>query len=418
MKPQFLILGGSVLIACVPFFVSYASSHPVNVTASSNMSASVFFTQGVVVPNLKKKWTLATTTGQKIKILIVPGHEPDFGGAEFKDLKERDMVVDLGYELEKYLKSNPHYEVLTTRNKEAWSPALQKYFDEEWEEIKAFTLSKKTEMARLVAVGKIVRVDEKVLYNHAPDDVALRLYGINKWANEQKVDIILHIHLNDSYPRKHSRAGEYGGFAIYVPEKQYSNAQATAEIVPKIFSRLARFSAVSNLPQEAEGVVETQNLIAIGSNNTVDSASMLIEYGYIYEPQFAKKVVRKAILKELAFQTYVGLGDFFGETSFVTAPYGTTLLPYVWKVTLRKSTIANNGTLALQAALTHQGFYPPQNMTKNECPLSGVFGFCTRKAVEAFQGKWRIAGNGTVVGARTRAKLNELYNVGIKQKIF
>ncbi len=420
MRPLFLISGVLTMIASVTFFVIYDNSHPinistvsdpVNVAVSSDMSASVFFTESVVVPGLQGNWSLATTTGQKIKILIVPGHEPNFGGTEFKDLKERDMVVDLGYELSEYLKSNPRYEVLITRNKESWNPTLQKYFDEEQEDIKVFMLSQKTEMMRLVDEGKIVRVDNKVKHNDAPRDVALRLYGINKWANEQKVDIILHIHFNDSAPRRHLRAGEYSGFSIYIPEKQYSNAEATAEIAPKIFSRLARFFAVSNLPQEREGIVETQDLIAVGSNNTADGASMLIEYGYIYEPQFANLVIRKALLKELALQTYLGLVDFFGETPSIAEPHGTTLLPYLWDSTLRKTTTANKATLALQAALTHQGFYPPKNMTKNDCPLSGVFGSCTRAAIGAFQGEWGIPGNGTVVGIKTRAKLNELYLV-------
>ncbi len=411
MKSLFLISGGLVLIAYAYFSVIYVSSRPLNTFVPSDMSASVFFTKSIVAPDLQKKWSLATTTGQKIKILIVPGHEPNFGGAEFKDLKERDMVVDLGRELAEYLKSNPHYEVLATRNKETWNPVLQKYFDEEQEEIKAFVFFKKAEMARLVDEGKIVRVTNKVEHNDAPKDVALRLYGINKWANEQKVDIILHLHFNDSYPRRPLQAGKYSGFSIYVPEKQYSNAQATAEIVPKIFSRLARFFAVSNLPQESEGVIEGQDLIATGSNNTVDGVSMLIEYGYIYETQFANLIIRKAILKELALQTYLGLGDFFGETPYIAESHETTLLPYVWDATLGKSTTANKGTLALQAALAHQGFYPPKNMTKNNCPLSGIFGGCTRTAIAAFQDEWSIPGNGTVVDTKTRAKLNELYGI-------
>ncbi len=409
MKSLLLIFGGSVLVAYTSFFVIYASSHPVNVFESSDMSASVFFTQSVVVPDLQEKFNQATTTGKKVKILIVPGHEPDFGGTEFKYLKERDMVVDLGRELSEYFGSNPNYEVLTTRNKEAWNPALQKYFDEEGDAIKAFILSQKTEMTRLVDEGKLLRVSSKMQHNDAPTEVAIRLYGINKWANEQKVDIILHLHFNDSYPRRYSREGEYSGFSIYVPEKQYSNAQATAEIAPKIFSRLSRFFAASNFPQESEGVVEGQDLIAIGSNNTVDGASMLIEYGYIYESQFANLITRKALLKEFALQTYLGIEDFFGKTSPIVSPYDTTLLPYMWDSTLKKSSATNKGTLALQAALSHHGFYPPKNMTKNDCPISGVFGGCTRAALAAFQYEWSIDGDGTIVGPRTRAKLNELF---------
>jgi len=31
------------------------------------------------------------------------------------------------------------------------------------------------------------------------EDIALRLYGFNKWADENKVDAMVHIHFND-YP--------------------------------------------------------------------------------------------------------------------------------------------------------------------------------------------------------------------------
>ncbi len=378
-------------------------------STSLRAPTSVFFTQSITATGLQKKWKLATTTGQKIKILIVPGHEPDFGGTEFKDLKERDMVVDIARELSEYLKSSLHYEVISTRNTEAWSPVLQKYFNEQQEEIKLFMFSKKTEMARLVDDGRVVRVAETVRHNDAPSDVAVRLYGINKWANEQKIDIILHLHFNDAVPRRATQAGKYSGFSIYIPERQYSNAKATSEIATKIFSRLASFFAVSNLPQESEGVIEAQDLIAIGSNNTVDAPSILIEYGYIYEPLFKNKAIRKVVLKELALQTYLGLEDYFGKTSSILEPYGTTFLPYMWKTTLKKSSNANKEVLALQVALTQQGLYPPKNMTKNNCPVSGVFGFCTRTALRAFQEKWGIPGNGTVVSIKTRAKLNELY---------
>ena len=154
-------------------------------------------------------------------------------------------------------------------------------------------------------------------HNDAPKDVALRLFGINKWANEHKVDIIIHIHFNDSGPRRAGAPGEYNGFTIYTPERQYSNSQASMDIAKRVFKRLSKMFSVSNLPGEDAGVVEDQELIAIGSSNTVDAASLLVEYGYIYEPQFRVPAVRVMVLRELAFQTYLGLADFFGETSLL-----------------------------------------------------------------------------------------------------
>lgn len=166
---------------------------------------------------------------------------------------------------------------------------------------------------------------------------------------------------------------------------------------------------VSNLPSEDEGVVESQELIAIGSANTVDAASMLIEYGYIYEPQFRVESVRSMAVKELAFQTYLGLSDFFGEASLIVGPYESTLLPYDGKAVVKKNALANTVVLKFQAALSDKGFYPPQNYTRNDCPLSGFFGPCTKTALTSFQNEFSIRGENGVVGAKTRAQLQKLF---------
>ena len=166
---------------------------------------------------------------------------------------------------------------------------------------------------------------------------------------------------------------------------------------------------VSNLPVEDQGIVEDQELIAIGSYNTVDAASMLIEYGYIYEPQFRAPAVRAIVLKELAFQTYLGLADFFGERSLIVGPHESTLLPYHGNKVVEKTSFANTEVLAFQAALIDKGFYPPQNFSRNKCPLSGYFGQCTRTALTAFQREFGVNGEAGIIGEKTRAQLRRLY---------
>lgn len=374
-----------------------------------SMPASVFFTQSVNATDLRATFDTASSTKKKLSVLIVPGHEPDFGGAEYRDIKERDLNADLGLALAQYLVEDGHFEVTMTRGKDGWNPSLENYFNTREEEIKTFVRSQKGEMARLVGEGKVIRVSDAVPHNDAPSDVALRLFGINKWANDRKADIIIHIHFNDSSPRKANQPGEHSGFAIYTPERQYSNSQATAEIAPHIFKRLSRMFPVSSLPVEDQGVVEEQDLIAVGSNNSVDGASMLIEYGYIYEPQFKVPSVRNLVLKELAFQTYLGLADFFGETSLVVGPHESTLLPYEGRNIVKKTGSASKEVLAFQAALIDKGFYPPQDFTKNNCPLSGVFGQCTRTALAAFQREFDIKGEKGIIGTKTRAQLRALF---------
>ena len=115
------------------------------------------------------------------------------------------------------------------------------------------------------------------------------------------------------------------------------------------------------------------------------------------------------MLKELAFQTYLGLADFFGETSLIVGPHESTLLPYEGKSLVKKTPSANSEVLAFQAALIDKGFYPPQYFTKNDCPLSGVFGPCTRASLDAFQREFEIKGEQGVVGVKTRAQLRALF---------
>ncbi len=374
-----------------------------------SMPASVFFTQSVKVTDLREAFDTASSTKKKLSVLIVPGHEPYFGGAEYRDIKERNLNADLALALAQYLVEDGHFEVSMTRGKDGWNPDLQNYFTMNGEDIEAFTRAKKEEMARLVGEGKIIRVSDAVPHNDAPSDVALRLFGINKWANDHNMDIIIHIHFNDNYPRGANVPGEHNGFAIYTPEHQYSNSQAANEIAQYVFERLSRMFPISSLPAEDKGIVEEQDLIALGSYNSVDGASILVEYGYIYEPQFKVSSVRDLMIKELAFQTYLGLTDFFGETSPLVGPHESILLPYEGSSVVQNTVSANRDVLAFQAALMDKGFYPPRDSTKNDCPLSGIFGPCTRTALATFQREFDIKGETGAIGAKTRAQLRALF---------
>lgn len=248
---------------------------------------------------------------EKVRILIVPGHEPNFGGAEFGNLKERDMTLELGQDLQKLLEQNPRYQVFTTRENEGWSLYLLTYFKNNWNEITKWTEASRDEFTRLVSVGSTTQTYSIVKHADALPDVALHLYGITKWANEHDIDITLHIHFNDYAGHKENKAGKYSGFSIYVPAQEYGNSTTTKIIVENIFKRLKELNKISNLPGETEGVINEPELIAIGANNTANSASVLIEYGYIYEPRFQNAKTRSAVLQNLAEQTYRGLEDFF-----------------------------------------------------------------------------------------------------------
>ena len=73
--------------------------------AESNL-ASVFSNKSISVEQLHKKYDSVKQNQSKVRIILVAGHEPNFGGAEYKNLKERDMTVELAGYLEKFLKNN------------------------------------------------------------------------------------------------------------------------------------------------------------------------------------------------------------------------------------------------------------------------------------------------------------------------
>jgi N-acetylmuramoyl-L-alanine amidase len=362
--------------------------------------------------SLKRDYENGTLT-----ILLVPGHDNEDSGAEFKDLREADLTLKLARHLDEFLRKDPQIKVTTARDLQTgeYNTELTKYFEEENDLITTFIAKVSELMRSAFSSGEIIKKTDGVPHNKAQSRVVKKLYGINKWANENDTDIVLHIHFNDDGDRRYNRSGEYAGFTIYVPEKQFSGSRASAQVASAVFSRLADGLGISTLRRESNGVVEDQNLIAVGAKGSLDAAALLIEYGYIYEPQFVHQGIRDSMMRELAFQTYMGVQKYFGQDDLNK---GTTLLPYVWKNNLKKGMKGNRDILSLQVALKAEGLFPPAGKTLMECPLNGNFGACTEFAIKTFQekyaseiltpsGLWR--GNG-IAGPRTIRMLNVLYH--------
>lgn len=377
--------------------------------------AGVFFIDSTTPEKIRADYVKAKAgikQQDKIKILLVPGHDNDYWGTEFRRTKEADLNLNVAKELAKKLSEEKEFEVILARDDNGYTKIFLDYFEKEKAGILAFQKSQKMIMDSLVDDGQIqTNTKNQVIHNKAPNDTAFKLYGINKWANENGVDLVLHIHFNDDPIRKYGKKGEYSGFSIYVPESQYSNAKASMAVARNVFNQLEKFFPVSDLPKEKDGIIEDQTLIAIGSNNTLDPAVMLIEYGYIYEPQFTNTEVRTLAIKELSLQTYNGIKNFFEETEVLTPGVGyTAVLPHRWTDNLQNGKKNNEDVYALQMALTLENLYPPANLTKNDCPINGNFGPCTETAVKAFQELYEIEPVMGIVGPATREKLNELYS--------
>lgn len=354
------------------------------------------FPTTVTPEDLRLKYEAAGAGGEKVKILVMPGHEPGFGGAETNGLRERDIVVSISDELAQLLQKNPRFEVTVARTALSWNPELSDYFDDEWKGIEKFVKDKKKAMQRMIRKGDVEERSFAVDHNAAATDVALRLYGINKWAGEEGHDLVIHPHLNDNVGAQFQ-----SGFAVYVPDKQYGNASASRAVGEAIAYELNDFNASSTLPIENYGIVEDQELIALGAYNTADFASILIEYGYIYESKIARSEARPTVLKDMAYQTYRGVQDFFKDP---VAGDNTQALPHAWTESSIKVGDAGPQIYALQAALLKLGFYPPQGQLLIGCPVSGVAGECTISALKAFQASKGLEQTGSI-GPKTRAAL-------------
>lgn len=367
--------------------------------------SSVFFVESTTTEAIKE----AYRKGESIRILVVPGHDDESGGTEFLGVREASMTVVLGEELYRLLSSDPHYEPILVRDRNGYTEEFKTYFKEAELTVRGFVANKKRTMQDLLKQGLLEREDG-VKHNRAPSDVAYRLYSINTWANENDVDLVIHIHFNDYPGRRWNRPGRYDGFTVYVPDGQYSNAKPSLEIGKAIADKLSVFIASSNLPKESGsgGVVPDQELIALGSYNTLDPAGMLIEYGYIYEAAFLKPHTRKLVMNELAFQTYLGLNQFFGNFTEIFREYPTTFLPHKFDKFLSKGSKSVADVLALQTALRLSDVYPPKGESLRSCPVSGNFGSCTMRSVKEFQRKYGLLETG-VLDDVTRGKLSELY---------
>jgi N-acetylmuramoyl-L-alanine amidase len=271
-------------------------------------SAAAFFSMGISINDLISKYSDTEKNG-KIKILLVPGHEPSFGGAEYKDLLERDLNLALSEKIKNILSINNKFEIITSRNTNGWNPELEKYVNNNKNEILVWINNMKSSMSKLVNNGKINVVNAEMGHSIAPLNSAIFLYGINKWAGENKIDIAIHLHFNDN--PKYKGKPNYEGFSIYVPEKQYSNGTSSKILAKDLFDEISKIQKVSTMPEENVGIIEDQELIALGRYNTSDSLSVIIEYAYIYENFMQNKKLRNDFIEKSASSTANAINKFF-----------------------------------------------------------------------------------------------------------
>ena len=249
-------------------------------------------------------------TSSPIKILLVPGHDNEIWGSQYGNLKEATMNLAVATRIYNLLKKDIRFEVYITRDKNGYTKEFADYFNNNQADILAFVQNKKQQMQNNIASGQFI---QKVNPPHltASPDVALRLYGFNKLADENKMDAVIHIHFND-YPRPNAwTLGKYRGFVIYVPDGQLSNWKESGQLAADIFTQLHKKYITSTYPPELGGLVPDQKLIALGANDTLNASvrSILIEYGYIY--RFGNNATRSNNYTDMANRTVAGIKNYF-----------------------------------------------------------------------------------------------------------
>lgn len=251
-----------------------------------------------------------------IKILLVPGHDNEVWGAQYGNMKEADMTLNVATRIFNILKTDPRFEVHITRDSTGYTKEFSDYFTDHRADIVAFEENAKKEMQSKIANGSFVEM-ENVPHHTVGVDVADRLYGFNKWASDNKMDAVIHIHFND-YPRARSwTIGKYTGFVIYVPEGQLPNFKESARLGANILIQLKKKYITSTFEREKGGLIPDQKLIAIGANGTLIPSvrAVLIEYGYIYEKKFRTTSARLAAFKNMAELTVTGIKNYFSDVN-------------------------------------------------------------------------------------------------------
>lgn len=249
---------------------------------------------------------------EPIKILLVPGHNNEIWGAQYGNIKEADMNLVLATQIYDIIKKDKRFEVYITRDTNGFTKEFADYFSKNKTDIISFKNNAKEEMQIKINNGTFLN-KSGVVHNVVNEQTAIELYGINKWANENKIEAVINIHFND-YPRITKwTIGKYKGVAIYTPDRQMANGLESFKLAKSIFLQLSKKYITSTYIKEKDGIIPDQKLIALGASNTLIPSvnSVLIEYGYIYQKIFRNSTTRHQAYKDMAILTTNGIVNYF-----------------------------------------------------------------------------------------------------------
>ena len=298
MKKVFLIS----LVVCVCLVILGCVN---SLSKSQDIKASYIPKPSAVVADL----VLPTqATEKKFNILVIPGHDVNDGGAKYKNIYERDLTTIIASEISVILGKEGKYNVIVARDTEKWNPILAEYFQNKKQEIIDWKNMRQSDEKAALSSGEKKYVPDAGFHSDVSTEMSVKLYGMNKWANENNIDLVLNLHFNDEYRPNMNVPGDLKGFAIFIPESQFKNSATSRIIAQSIFNRLEKIE-----PPEINKLLEDQSLIALGASGTLNPPSMLIEYSYIYEKMLRTAVSQSDALSQMAEQTALGAEDYFNK---------------------------------------------------------------------------------------------------------
>ncbi len=282
---------------------------PVHILFAIIVFVAIFYSNSAYSPEIQNQtFAQSQIVAKKIKIVVVAGHDNSTWGAKFMGVKEVELNRILADYLYDFLKNDPLFEPTKNQENGDYIPELAQYFKDNEAKIVAYRKERRETFDKK-EIGLDINEDE-MIHNEVTEDVANNLYGTSMWAEEKYFDVMIHIHFNDYPGRPKDKAGKYRGFVVYSPSKYLKNGEKSIPLARAIYDELAKFQPKSNLPVEKDGLIESNELIALGARNSLSVPSVLIEYAYIAEPRL-QGVGREAVIKDMAYQTYVGIKGFY-----------------------------------------------------------------------------------------------------------
>jgi len=206
-------------------------------------------------------------------------------------------VAKIGTKIADILNKDGGYNIIVARDENSWNPIFADYFQNEKQAIIDWKNKCQADDKNLIASGQKKYVEDSASHSEVAQDMSVKLYGMNKWANENNIDLVLNLHFNNEERPNLNEPGDLKGFDIFVPESQMKNSAVSKIIGQDIFNELKNIES-----PEINYLLEDQSLIALGASGTLNAPSILIEYAYIYE---------KGInTDKIAQQTALGIEDY------------------------------------------------------------------------------------------------------------